>query len=67
MHLLFNNEIPEVSDEHLWKRNMDIFLSIHTVTFTFDSLEQQCLAVKCKMIILSNTIHIVHGLLNLPV
>lgn len=46
MHLLFNNEIPEVSDEHLWKRNMDIFLSIHTVTFTFDSLEQQCLAVK---------------------
>lgn len=46
MHLLFNNEIPEVLDEHLWKRNMDTFLSIHTVTFTFDSFEQQYLAVK---------------------
>lgn len=46
MHLLFNNEIPQLLDEHLRQRNMDTFLSIHTVTFACDSLEQQCLAVK---------------------
>lgn len=42
MHLLFYNEITRRTyGKEIWT-----FLSIHTVTFTFDSLEQQCLAVK---------------------
>lgn len=43
MHLLFNNESPVRT---LMAKKYGHFLSIHTVTFTFDSLEQQCLAVK---------------------
>lgn len=38
MHLLFNNEITRRT---LMAKKYGHFLSIHTVTFTFDSLEQQ--------------------------
>lgn len=43
MHLLFN---PRSIRRTLMEKKYGRFLSIHTVTFTFDSLEQQCLAVK---------------------